>query len=101
MSEAGARKVDGYLTVVVTPSNRKDGLARRVAMVWKDGEGGRQLVAPLFDASILSLDRSGVLTLRGIELHSGWDEARGVSVMAEHHQVWRCRPMDGTRMREH
>ena len=103
MSEASARKVDGYVTVEVTPSSKKDGLPRRVGMVWadqsKDGKVPRQLVAPLFDAGILSIDAEGVLTLRGIELGSGRDEARGVEVVSEHYQVWKCRPLDGTRMR--
>ena len=104
VSEASARKVDGYVTVEVTPSSRKDGLPRRVGMVWaeepKDGKIPRQLVAPLFDASILSIDAEGVLTLRGIELGSGRDEARGVETVSEHHQVWRCRPLDGSRLRK-
>ena len=104
VSEASARKVDGYVTVEVTPSSRKDGLPRRVGMVWaeepKDGKVPRQLVAPLFDASILSIDAEGVLTLRGIELGSGRDEGRGVQAISEHHQVWRCRPLDGSRLRK-
>jgi len=103
VSEASARKVDGYVTVEVTPSSKKDGLPRRVGMVWAnkptDGKVPRQLVAPLFDASILSIDSKGVLTLRGIELGSGRDEVKGVEVVSEHHQVWKCRPLDGTRMR--
>src|SRR5882672_6326714 len=79
VSEASARKVDGYVTVEVTQSSKKDGLARRIGMVWANeplstGEVARQLVTPLIDASILSLDLRGVLTLRGIELGSGRDE---------------------------
>jgi len=103
VSEASARKVDGYMTVEFTPSSKKDGLPRRVGMVWAnkptDGKVPRQLVAPLFDASILAIDSKGVLTLRGIELGSGRDDARGVEVIFEHHQVWKCRPLDGTSMR--
>jgi hypothetical protein len=104
VGEASARKVDGYVTVEVTPSSKKDGLSRRIGMVWADeplpgGKVARQLVAPLFDASILSIDSKGVLTLRGIELGSGRDDAKGVQVVSEHHQVWKCRPLDGTRMR--
>jgi len=41
-----------------------------------------------------------VLTLRGIELGPGRDEAKGVEVVSEHHQVWRCRPLDGSRRKE-
>jgi len=102
VTESSARKVDGYVTVEVTPSSKKDGLPRRVGMVWadepKDGNVPRQLVAPLFDASILSIDSRGVMMLRGIELGSGRDEAKGVEVISEHHQVWKCRPLDGTRV---
>ncbi len=104
VSEASARKVDGYVTVEVTPSSKKNGLPRRIGMVWADEPSAdskvpRQLVAPLFDASILSIDAKGVLTLRGIELSTGRDDAKGVEVVSEHHQVWKCRPVDGTSMK--
>ena len=99
MSEASARKVDGYVTVEVTPSSRKDGLPRRVGMVGaeepKDDKVPPKLVAPLFDASILS---RGVMMLRGIEIGSGRDEAKDVELVSEHHQVWRRRPHDGSRL---
>ena len=104
LREAGRRlrssevppRQQGYLTIKVLEPENKGRLPRRVALLWvqetwSSGEHRRTVLGPLFDPRIVTLDDQGVLTLVGIELVGASD---GTS---EHLQVWRCRPLNGTK----
>ena len=88
----------GELTIRVEPSNLRDGLPRRMARLWaldkwSSGQNERDLLTPLYEPRIVSFV-DGVLEIAGIELASSSGETHD---MFEHHQIWRCRPLNGER----
>jgi len=90
------RKVRGRLTIGVEEPRHDTAVPRRVAILWTldrwgSGENKRTLLGPLFKPRMVSLDDDAVLTIAGIEMRT---TAEGTF---EHNQVWRCRPLNGTR----
>jgi len=87
------QKASGRLTIEVEEPKHSKALPKRAATLWvlerSGGDHRRGVLDPLFDPRIVSLDEDGVLTLAGIEL-----QASDGSI-AEHSQVWRCRPLNG------
>jgi len=92
------RKERGCLTIGFEEPRCDTAIPRRVAILWtldrwSSGQNRRTLLGPLFKPRMISLDDDAVLTIAGIEMRSTNEGT------FEHNQVWRCRPLNGERVR--